>query len=100
MIATVTQFGSLLVFRDLTGKQVGSLPIGGGVLVGHSSEFVVVKYDNHYLVVNENQQPLGRLQLDSSFRFISATDSGFTVATGNMAISYDKYCRKIGSYIL
>lgn len=100
MIATVTQYGSMLVLRDQHGQQVGNMSISGGDLVGHSRDFVVIKYDNMYYTINENQQQLGNLQLDSSFRFQSVTDSGFTVRTGNMITSYDKYCRKIDSFVI
>jgi len=98
MIASATQYGSMVILRDQLGQQVGSLSISNGQLLGFSRDFVVIQFGNMITTMDENQRTLGTIPLDSSFRVQGINESGFSTRTGNMVFSYDKYCRQVGSY--
>jgi len=100
MIASATQYGSLVILRDQSGNQIGSLSISSGQMLGFSRDFVLVKFGNMYITMDVNQTTLGSIPLDSSFTIQGITESGFSARTGRMVISYDKYCRQVGTYVV
>ena len=100
MIANVIQYGNLLVIRDQTGNQIGSISLNGGEVLGHSSKFVLVRYGNNCITMNENSQQLGMTPIPSGYRIQGITDSGFSARTGNVIEVYDQYCNHIDHYSL
>lgn len=98
MIAQVSQHGSILVLRDNTGSQINTLSISNGELLGHSGKFVVIQYGDMIVTMNENQNILGRIILDSSYRISGITDSGFHAKTGSMIVAYNSMCEHINSF--
>jgi hypothetical protein len=98
MIATVTQYGSLLVIRDHRGDQIGTISTGGGEFLGHSSTFVVLRFGTQIATYNENGNRLGITQVPESYRIHSITESGFCARTGNLVLVYDQYGNNVDRY--
>lgn len=98
MIATATQYGSLVILRDQSGQQVGSLSISDGIVLGHSRDFVVVKFGKLITTMDENQRTLGTIPLDSNFTICSINESGFSARVDGLTIAFDKYCNQVGRY--
>jgi len=98
MIATVTQYGNLLIVRDRAGNQIGNISTGGGEVLGHSSSFVVLRFGGQIVTYNENGNRMGFTQIPSDYRVQSITESGFCTRTGNMVLVYDSYCNNIDRY--
>jgi hypothetical protein len=100
MIANVTQYGNLLVIRDRSGNQIGSISTGGGEFLGHSSAFVVLRFGGQIVTYNSDGNRIGHIQLPTDYRIQSITESGFCARTGNMILVYDSYCNNVDHYIV
>lgn len=98
MFATVTQSGGMLILRDQHGQQVGNLTISNGEFLGHSRDFVVIKYEDMIITMDQNQSKLGSTPLPSNFKVQGVTESGFYARTGNMIVVFDRYCNRIDQY--
>lgn len=96
MISSVIQYSSLLVVRDETGQQIGSISLGGGEMLGYSSKFIVLRYGNMIITVDENQSQLGNIVLPAEFQITGITNSGFLAKTGSNLQVYDPYCNHTG----
>jgi hypothetical protein len=98
MISSVIQYGSLLVVRDESGQQTGSITLGGGgEMLGYSSNFIVLRYGNMISTVDKNQYPMGNIVLPYDYKITGITNSGFLAQTGRMLIVYDQYCKQTGT---
>lgn len=98
MIATVIQYGNLLIVRDRNGNQLGTISTGGGDFLGHSSSFVVLRFGTQIVTYNENGDRLGITQIPEDYRIQSITESGFCARTGNLMLVYDSYGNNIDRY--
>jgi hypothetical protein len=98
MISSVIQYGSLLIVRDESGQQIGSITLGGGgEMLGYSSNFIVLRYGNMISTIDKNQYPMGNIVLPSEFQITGITNSGFLARIGSMLIVYDPWCRQTGT---
>lgn len=98
MIREAVQYGSLVNLFDEEGSQVGSLSIGNGEFVGHSRDFVVIRYQDMIVTMDSNQRILGRLVIDGRYRIGSITEAGFTARVDSAVEVYDKYCNHKNHY--
>jgi hypothetical protein len=92
MISSVIQYGSLLVVRDETGQQIGSISTGGGEFLGYSGTFILLKYGSMVISMDENQRHFGSTIIPEDYIITGITNSGFLARTGNILLVYDRYC--------
>lgn len=98
MISAVLKYGNLLVIRNSNGDQIGNYTLNGGTLVGHSSSFLVVRYQNQILTINERGQTIGMTPIVSGSTVQGITDSGFNIALGSVMEVYDIRCCRVNHY--
>jgi len=98
MIFEAQQYGSLLILRNSEGIEIGSLSIGDGEFLGHSRDFVVIRYQDMIVTMDSQQNVLGRLVIDSRYVVRSITEAGFTVKADTAIETYDRYCNHINHY--
>jgi hypothetical protein len=100
MISSVIQYDSLLVVRDETGQQIGTISLGGGQFIGYSNTFILLRYGNMYATVDENQYPMGNTILPGDFVITGITNNGFLARTGQLLQMYDPYCNHVGVQVV
>jgi len=96
MIRIAEQYGQQLVLFDEGGHMIETLSLNGGEFLGHTTSYVVIRYQNMIVTYNENGDQLGNITLPSDYRIQSITDSGFCARTGNILEKYDPYCNYLG----
>lgn len=98
MIATVNEYGNLLIVRDRNGNQLGTISTGGGEFLGHSSSFVVLRFGSQIVTYDQRGSRLGMAQVPENYRIQSITESGFCARTGSMILVYDSHGNNIDRY--
>jgi hypothetical protein len=96
MITSAIQYGSQIAIYE-NGNPIGNVQISGGQFLGHSQNFLLVKYNDLYVTFNEKNHQLGSIPLPADCTIQSITDSGFVARTGNLLIQYDMFCHQRGS---
>lgn len=97
MIRSVIQYGSILDVRDEQDRNIGTLAIGNGEFLGYSSRFILVRYDNMIVSMDENQYNLGHEIFPEHYIIKGITESGFIAQTGSIQLLYDPYCNHVGT---
>ena len=98
MINSATQYGDQLVLMGRGGERTGTIILNGGEFLGHSRNFIVVRFGDQVCTFDENETILGAVNLDESFKISGITDSGFYAKTGSVVEVYDWYCNHIDHY--
>lgn len=96
MIGSAIQYGDMLVLRDGFGNTISNLSLNGGEFVGHSSTYVMIRYQNMIVTYDEDGNQLGNYTLPSDFRIQGITDNGFYARTGSILEQFDPYCNYVG----
>lgn len=96
MIRSVVQYGSILNVWDENDNSIGTLSIGDGEFLGYSSRFILVRYGNMVVSMDENQQNLGHEIFPEDYIIKGITENGFIAETGRIQQLYDPYCNHVG----
>ena len=96
MITSAVQYGSQVAIYE-NGTPLGNVQISGGDFLGHSRNFLLVRYGNLYVTFNETNHQMGSVPLPADYTIQSITDSGFVARTGNLLIQYDMFCQQRGT---
>jgi len=96
MIGSVIQYDSILAVWDENGNRIGALSLGGGVMLGYSNSFIVLRYGNMIVTTDADQRQLGSVVLPAEYEITGITNSGFLARTGNTLQVYDAHCDHVG----
>jgi len=98
MIRSVTQNGSILEVRDENGTLIGTIPLDNGEMIGYATTFILLKYDDKVIIVDEKNQRLGDLYLPPNGRITGITNIGFLMQTGRNFWVFDRFSTELTAF--